>query len=200
VLLTLSYAAVGYFEYLFYFWIHHYFDDVVKVSKNESRLYSTIVTLSMAAGMVLGGFLADALSRRWGVRRGRAAVVVGGLLAGALLLVPAVLVKEPLAIVALLSLAVAAVGATEGPFWATAIDMGGRRGGGTSAGIFNTGGNVGGQLAPILTPIISNARSLGWPWGIGLGGIVCLIGAVLWIWIDPGQRAAEQTADAEGEK
>ena len=196
VLLTFSYAAVGYFEYMTYFWIEYYFVKVLEVGINQSRLYSTIVTLSMAVGMVLGGFLADAFSRQWGVRRGRAAVVVGGLLVGAVLLVPAVLIENRIAIVVLLSLAGAGVGATEGPCWATAIDMGGRRGVGTSAGIFNTGGNVGGQLAPILTPIVSNARSLGWAWGIGLGGIVCLFGAVLWIWIDPGQRTAEQVADA----
>src|SRR5262249_14361853 len=59
MLLTLSYAAVGYFEYLFFFWSHYYFDDVLKVGKDESRLYSTILSLSMAAGMLLGGWLSD---------------------------------------------------------------------------------------------------------------------------------------------
>src|SRR5262249_6080242 len=43
VLLTLSYAAVGYFEYLFYFWMHYYFDEVLKLPKDTSRLYSTIL-------------------------------------------------------------------------------------------------------------------------------------------------------------
>ena len=84
----------------------------------------------------------------------------------------------------------AAVGATEGPFWATALELGGRRGA-TAAGIFNTGGNAGGILAPILTPWIS--QRFGWQWGIGVGGLYCLIGVVLWCWINPTERVRENT-------
>jgi dipeptide/tripeptide permease len=58
-----------------------------------------------------------------------------------------------------------------------------------AAGIFNTGGNLGGMLAPLVTPWVSN--HLGWPWGIALGSIVCLIGVCLWLWIDPQERVAE---------
>ena len=79
------------------------------------------------------------------------------------------------------ALALASVGATEGPMWATALELGGRRGA-TAAGIFNTGGNAGGVLAPIVTPFVSKAY--GWPWGIGLGSLVCVAGTCLWLWID----------------
>jgi dipeptide/tripeptide permease len=82
----------------------------------------------------------------------------------------------------------ASVGATEGPFWATAIELGGRHGG-TSAGIFNTGGNAGGVLAPILTPFIS--KHFGWPWGIGLGSVVCLAGVAFWLGVNPEKEAIE---------
>jgi cyanate permease len=66
--------------------------------------------------------------------------------------------------------------------WATALDLGGRRGA-TAAGIFNTGSNAGGVLAPVVTPLVSMAS--GWTWGIGLGSLVCLAGVSLWLWIDP---------------
>ena len=55
----------------------------------------------------------------------------------------------------MLALALAAVGACEAPIWTTAVELGGRRGG-TAAGICNTGGNAGGLLAPIVTPLVSN--------------------------------------------
>src|SRR5262249_44338975 len=55
ILLTLSYAAIGYIEYLFFFWMHYYFDDVLKLGKDESRVYATVLFLAMAAGMALGG-------------------------------------------------------------------------------------------------------------------------------------------------
>ena len=106
-------------------------------------------------------------------------MVLGGLLLGV-----GILVTEVAWIVVCFALAMAAVGATEGPAWATAIDLGGKQGA-TAAGIFNTGGNAGGVLAPVVTPLVSDW--LGWQWAIGLGGLVCLIGACLWGWINPGE-------------
>src|SRR5262249_299610 len=134
LLLTLSYAAVGYFEYLFYFWTHYYFDEVLQLGKEQSRLFSTVVNLAMAAGMGLGGLLSDRLQRRCGYRWGRALVAMGGMLAGAGFLVLGILATEPGWIIAWFALALATVGATEGPFWATAVDLGGRHGA-TAAGI-----------------------------------------------------------------
>jgi sugar phosphate permease len=188
ILLTLSYAAVGYFEYLFYFWIPNYFKEELEFNKDKTRLYSTVVNLTMAIGMVLGGLLADFLSRMWGQRRGRAAVIVCGLLGAAAFSYTGVLTKQPIWSVTLFALATAAIGATEGPFWATAIDLGGRKGG-TSAGIFNTGGNAGGVMSPVLTPFV--AAHLSWQSGIGLGGLFCLFGAALWLWIRPGEPKSE---------
>jgi MFS family permease len=188
VLLTLSYAAIGYFEYLFFFWTQYYFDDVLKLGKDTSRLYSTILFVSMAVGIGLGGMLSDRLLRAWGYRWGRAAVPIGGMLASAALLLVGISVSEPIVIVVCFALALASVGACEGPCWATAIELGERRGG-TAAGIFNTGGNVGGMIAPVLTPLVS--RQWGWGWGIALGSLVCLLGVGLWLGIDAGERVPE---------
>jgi sugar phosphate permease len=185
ILLTLSYAAVGYFEYLFYFWIHHYFEEVRQLGKDQSRWYATITTLAMAAGMVVGGWLSDRLQRHIGYRWGRAIVPVAGMLVGAGLLFAGLAADQAGWIVLWFGLAMAAVGATEGPFWATAMDLGGRHGA-TAAGIFNTGGNAGGMLAPIITPLVSGTEH--WERGIGLGSIVCLVGVCFWIWINPAER------------
>ena len=189
--LTLSYAAVGYFEYLFYFWMHYYFDDVLKLGKTQSRIYATIPYVAMAAGMFLGGWISDQLERGWGRRAGRTAVAVGGMLTGAIFLAVGLFATEPGVIVVWFALALAAVGATEGPLWATALELGGRHGA-TAAGIFNTGGNAGGALAPVVTPLVSQA--FGWIWGIGLGSLVCMLGVILWFWIDPGEGGGGHTA------
>jgi MFS family permease len=194
VLLTVSYAAVGYFEYLFYFWMRHYFDDELKMEKNASRMNATIVNLSMAVGMVLGGWVADRCLHRFGYRRGRALVPITGMLAGAAFLLLGIFATEPFWVVLWFSLALAAVGACEGPMWATAIELGGRQGG-TAAGFFNTGGNAGGILAPVVTPVVSDA--CGWPVAISLGSVFCLIGVVLWFWIDPSERCPDEPGDKE---
>lgn len=191
VLLTLSYSAVGYFQYLFFYWLEYYFKDVLKLDTDTSRLYATLPTLSMAVGMFLGGWVADELSRRAGARRGRAQVAVGGLLAGTVFLGLGVFAHDPRWIVAWFSLAMAAVGMSEGPFWVTANELGGAQGG-ASAAIFNTGGNFGGILAPVATPLLSNY--LGWQGALPVAGFFCLVGAALWIWIHPDERLRLQTA------
>ncbi|HMF18768.1 MAG TPA: MFS transporter, partial [Gemmataceae bacterium] len=109
ILLTLSYAAVGYFEYLFYFWIHYYFEDVLHLGKEKSRWFATISNLSMAVGMAGGGWISDRLQRVYGYRLGRALVPVGGMLAGAALLGLGLLAEHPNFIVLWFSLAMAAV-------------------------------------------------------------------------------------------
>jgi dipeptide/tripeptide permease len=76
------------------------------------------------------------------------------------------------------SLSMGALGIAEGPFWVAATNAGGQRGG-WSAAFFNTGGNAGGMLAPVVTPIVCDR--FGWPAGFALNSIVCLFGAVLWL-------------------
>src|SRR6202008_4931290 len=63
MLLTISYATVGYLEYLFFFWMNHYFDKILHIDKDRSRIYTAVLLMSMAVGMVGGGWLADRLRR-----------------------------------------------------------------------------------------------------------------------------------------
>jgi hypothetical protein len=41
----------------------------------------------------------------------------------------------------------------------------------------------------VVTPWVG--RHFGWGYAVGLGGVVCLAGVVLWLWIDPAERPAE---------
>lgn len=182
LLVTLSYAAVGYFQYLFVYWMQYYFDKVLNLGGSTSKNYAGLLQVALALGMPLGGWLSTRWSRQGGVRRGRAWVAGGGMAASAALLGLGVFCREPAWIVTWFALAHAALGASEGPIWATAVDIGGSKGG-TAAAICNTGGNIGGLIAPVMTPWISGV--LGWNWGIGLGGLICLLGAFCWMGIDP---------------
>ncbi len=50
------------------------------------------------------------------------------------------------------------------------------------------------MLAPIITPWVG--VRFGWGYAFGLAGLVCLVGVVLWFWIDlderPGVSATER--------
>jgi sugar phosphate permease len=193
-LLTVSYAAVGYVEYLLFYWSEYYFQQVLEFGASQSRIAAMIPPLTMAGAMPLGGWLSDRLVGRIGYRRGRATVALGGMVGCGTLLAAGPATPEPVAIVACFALALGAIGLCEGPAWATAIDLGGAHGG-ASAAIANTGGNAGGFLAPVVTPWVGAAltpwlgRALGWAWGLRLGSLICLLGAGLWLAIDAGERA-----------
>jgi MFS family permease len=192
LLLTASYAAVNYFQYLFFYWISYYLVKVLEVPEEKSRVYAAIPPLAMAVGMPLGGLLSDRLEQLSGTSGSRKIVPMAGMTAGAILLIIGVLAREPAWITCWFALALGAVGMSEGPFWATATEVGGRRGG-SSAALFNTGGNAGGLLAPVVTPWVG--ESLGWGYAVGLGGLVCLAGVVAWLWIVVGQPDASPVAD-----
>ena len=56
----------------------------------------------------------------------------------------------------------------------------------SAAAFLNFGGNAGGFLAPTLTPWIGQV--LNWGAAVAVGGLICLVGVVLWVWIDPRER------------
>ncbi|MEW6157714.1 MAG: MFS transporter [Verrucomicrobiota bacterium] len=194
LLVTFSYAAIGYFQYLFFYWMHYYFKEVLKLGDEQSKFYAGIPPFVMAFGMPLGGWFSDRLQRRLGFRWGRTLVPLVGMLLGAAMLVAGVFAKHPMAIVTWFSLALGVVGACEGSFWSTAVELGGGRGG-TTAAVVNTGGNAGGLLAPVVTPWIS--QLFGWHIGITLGGVICLLGALCWCWINPDESPEENLGRGE---
>ncbi|MEI7685201.1 MAG: MFS transporter [Planctomycetota bacterium] len=190
--LTFSYATVSYVEYLFFYWIQYYFETVLDLGKTTGRLYGTLLTLAMGVGIVVGGWLCDRSIGRFGRRVGIAIVPVLGMAACSLGLGLGVLFEEPIVSVLCFMIAMAAIGATEAPFWTSAIEIGGRQAG-KAAAIMNTGGNGGGLLAPIITPLFSHY--FGWQAGLALAAPICLLGALPWFWID----VAAQSSDASGE-
>jgi sugar phosphate permease len=95
--------------------------------------------------------------------------------------------------VVLLCLSLGFAAATDAPYWAAAIDASGKRGG-TGGAIFNTGGNLGGMLAPTVTPLV--ASRFGWSWGLYVGGAVVLAGVLVWFFLEssPAVRSPAELA------
>jgi MFS family permease len=190
VLLTAGYFTVGYFEYIFFFWIYYYFGEIRKMGRNETAIYTTILFLMWTVMTPLGGYVSDRLVERYGHKTGRRIVPIVCLTVSAFLLCVGVNMTHPFGVAACLSLALGFASASDGPFWATAIDLG-RKNVGASSAIMNTGGNVGGFLAPIVTPLI--AGYAGWSWGLYFGSGVVLIGVVAWFLIDPAESRPVET-------
>jgi ACS family glucarate transporter-like MFS transporter len=185
LLLTVGYFTLNYFEYIFFYWIYYYFGEVRGLGRDMSAIYTTVLLLTMMVMMPLGGWAADRLIPRWGPHLSRRRVAVAGMALSALLLYLGITLTHTLSMVALLSLALGLAASSEGPFWASAIDAGGRQAG-AAGGLLNSVGNFGGLLAPTLTPFL--AQRFGWTYGLHFGSLMVLLGAASWFLIRPVQN------------
>jgi MFS family permease len=176
-LVTLSYAAYGYFQYLFFYWTNYYFEHVLHVSKIDARQIAFFVTLAQGFGMAFGGVATDILCRRFGIPAGRRTIVVVGMGLACAFGLAGVYVTGQESAAWCMALAMGALGMCEGVFWTTATDIG-RRQRGFSAAFMNTGGNAGGIFSPALTPLIANA--VGWNGAIVVACAIAALGGALW--------------------
>jgi len=194
ICITLSYAAYGYFQYMFFYWITYYFETIRHEDMTVSRWYSTVITLAMGVGMISGGWLTDHVPRRFSPWARRAIVPVLGMFASGAIFELGILGKSPQSTLLAFAVSAALLGLCEAPFWTTAVELGGSSGG-TAAGMMNTGGNAGGTLSPYLTPLLSAfftqqyGTDAGWRLGLAVAGGIVAVGGVLWWGVNPGQEA-----------
>ena len=181
MLLTLGYGTVGYFEYIFFFWIYYYFGQIRHMAGSQTAIYTTAIFLTWTVMTPLGGWVSDRISQRHGRFTGRRIVAGVGMTAGALCLAAGINLSNSLATGMILSLALGLASCSDGPFWASAIDAGGEDVG-AACGILNTGSNIGGAIAPVLTPFI--ATLVGWSGALYFGCIVALAGVTVWFFLD----------------
>jgi ACS family glucarate transporter-like MFS transporter len=184
-LLSLSYALQGYISYVFVYWFFLYLVQVRHFTLLEGSWLATLPWLLTLITTPLGGGLSDLLVRRAGPPWGRRLVPLLALaLAGGLLMLGA-RCERPYLAAALLAVCEALVMSVEGAFWATVTELAPARVG-TVGGVLNMAGNLGGLLAPLLTPWV--AATFGWIVAFDLAASIAILGGGLWLWISP--RAA----------
>ncbi len=185
LILTAGYFLLNYFEYIFFYWIYYYFGQIRHLGARETSFATAALFMTFAVMAPLGGRLSDRLVLRYGQKTGRRAVAMTAMIASALLLSLGASGFGVIPTVALLSLAFGSAGSAEGPYWATAIGISGEQAG-AACGLFNTGGNIGGMLAPVITPLI--ASRFGWEGGLYFGSLLMLLGVMTWLLVDPGKK------------
>lgn len=190
ILLTLSYGALGYVQYMFFYWIEYYFGKVLKLPESESRQAAFVITLAMAVGMAVGGWVSDRLCRQLGLRWGCRTVAITGMVLTSVFSLLGISTADPQSIVLCFSLALGSLGFCEGIFWTTAPALE-PRSGGLACALVNTGGNGVGMLAPIVTPLLG--QQFGWTTAIAVACGISLVGGLLWFAIRPEGHAAIET-------
>jgi len=142
-----------------------------------------------AAADLLGGVATDRTARRFGLRLGRITIGGGALAAAGLFTIAGTFVASPVAAAVLIALGGASSNFLLGAAWGTCLDIGGRRSGAVSAAM-NTSGQVGAILSPILVAAVVR-RFSNWSAPLYLAGVLFLLGALCWSWVDPTKPVSE---------
>ena len=179
-------------SFVFYFcitWLPTYLNEKHGFNTTLLALFAGLPLILSVLGDLFGGFTTDAVTRRFGLRLGRAAVGGGAyLVAGAAMLGAAVTGQAMLAAV-LISVALGASMFTLGAAWSTCQDIGGTHAGVVSAAM-NTSGQIGALLCPMVVTFLHKTYH-DWNAPIFLMGGLFLMGAVGWCFVNPNQRIFE---------
>ncbi len=183
------YFCSAYGFWFFVSWLPTFLMREHGLSLAKSGVYSSLPLASGAIACVSGGALSDWLVRRTGnVKWSRRAIGAAGFILAAAGFGLASKVRSPLAAVLLLALADGSHDLALPVAWATVTDVGGRFGGTTSAFM-----NMASSLSAMVSSI--SAAWLATRFGsfdamLAVASGVYLIGAILWLRIDPTQRVS----------
>lgn len=186
--LVLSYSCLGYVAYLYLSWFYLYLVNVRGFDSLRGGLYASTPFLAMLIGCPLGGWVTDRLAVRHGITQGRVVAGMSGMVCAGCAIAVGGFADSALTAIASLSLGAGCLYFAVGAYWASTTDLS-KAHAGTLSGLMNTGANVGGAISPSLTPWI--AAQWGWPVSLATAGVIALLGAVLWIWIKPGEGLRE---------
>jgi MFS transporter, ACS family, glucarate transporter len=192
-LLTISYFAFGYIAFIFLSWFFIYIADVRGVDLRRSALYSMMPFLSMTVCCLAGGVISDRLSQVKGLYFGRCVFGCVAMLASALFLVFGSEARDTLVACIILAGGAGALYLAQSPYWAIAADIAGPNTGVVS-GVMNMGAQVAGAITSSLTPWI--AAQFGWTMAFYVAAAMAVVGAVAWLFVDPSQSLASESASA----
>jgi ACS family glucarate transporter-like MFS transporter len=180
--LALSYGVGGYAAYVFFTWFFLYVVNVRQVDIRAGGYWSALPYVMIAIMTPLGGKVSDALTLRYGKRRGRLWVVLIGASMAALLIVIGGRVEDARLAVVLLSFGAGFHLFAQAPSWAAAIDVAPEHSG-TLFGIMNTLAQFAGACAPVLTPTI--AERFGWTSALDFAALMAATTGALWLAVRP---------------
>ena len=173
-------------SYAFYFcitWLPTYLQERHGFNMAGLGIAAGAPMFLSAIGDLFGGVATDGLSKRFGLRIGRAGLGAVAYALAAIAMFLAAAASNPYAAVALFAFAFAAVMFTLGAAWGTCLDIGGRHTAVVGA-TMNTAGQLGSIASPHITTFAKNHLG-GWDAPIYVIAGLFLIGAVSWCFIDP---------------
>ena len=179
-------------SFAFYFcitWLPTYLKEKHGFDAMTLGFFAGLPLLLSVLGDLFGGVTTDVVTKRFGLRLGRAGVGAAAyVLAGGAMIMAGV-VTQPVLAGWLIAVALGASMFTLGASWSTCLDIGGNHAGVVSAAM-NTSGQVGSVLSPLLVTFL--LKELGsWDAPLFVMGGLFLLGALSWGFVDPRKQIFE---------
>ena len=193
--MSLSYFAFGYTAYIYFTWFFIYLTKVRGLDLKSSAIFGMLPFLAMAVGSPLGGWVSDSVTRRWGRRSGRCVLAAVSMGISAVFLALGPLASDVRMATLLLAGGAGALYLSQSSFWSVSADISGPSAG-VLSGFMNMGNQIGGALTASLTPILANY--FGWPFSFLVTAVLCAMGALSWLLVDPERTVGASAVQIAG--
>lgn len=185
--LVASYFSFGYIAWIFFSWFFLYMAQVRRFDLKSSADYTMLPFLSMTVCCLIGGFLSDGLTKRWGLRVGRCWLAAVSLAATAVFLILGSQVHSAALAGVILACGAGVLYISQSSFWSVSVDIADTNSGVFSS-IINMGGQIGGAVTASLTPWI--AQRYGWTTSFAIAAALALFSAGCWMTVHPDRPLA----------
>jgi len=195
--MSMSYFSFGYCAYIYFTWFFIYLSKVRGLDLKSSAVFGMLPFLAMAIGSPLGGWISDFVTRHWGRRGGRCGLAAVSMGVSALFLALGPLAADARMATLLLAGGAGALYLSQSSFWSVSADISGPSAGVVS-GFMNMGNQIGGALTASVTPIV--ASYFGWAISFLVAAVLCGIGALSWLLVDPERTVGLPAVEAPGRR
>ena len=176
--ITASYFCYGYVAYIFFTWFFIYLSGVRGLNLKTSAYYSMLPFIAMAIGSTVGGAVSDLLTTQVGRRVGRCGLACASMLLCTVFIATGSYVSDARVASVVLAGGAGALYLSQSSFWSVTSEIAGASAGSVS-GVMNMGGQIGGAVTALLTPVI--AKHSGWPMSFFSAATICGVGGLLWL-------------------
>src|SRR5215469_3471545 len=192
-ILSLGYFCFGYVAWIFFSWFYLYLARVRGLDLKTSALYATLPFLAMAVCSPFGGAISDTVTKRLGSRLGRCSIAVLGFTLTATFLAFGSAAHDARVASFVLAGGAGSLYLSQSSFWAVSADLGGKSSGALS-GFMNMANQIGGMITASLTPLLGD--KFGWNTGFYVAAGIAGLGAVAWLWVNPGLALAPSSRNS----
>lgn len=181
--LCMQYFANTYGLYFFITWLPTYLAQARGLRGPAVALFSGLPLILSAIADIGGGVATDALSHRFGLRRGRCGIGAGAYVLAAVIMAVGASSGQGEVAGTLIAVAGGLSMCTLAPSWATSIGLGGENAAMLSA-VMNTSGNIGGVLSPVVLAVLVE-RYHDWNLPLYVVSGFYAMACLCWFWIRP---------------